>query len=215
MAKNRTFGSVMVLIYFMFLYPQPYELHNLIRMSLKPFILVICLTLMHSLSGLAQGEGSPLVYTKQFTETLHSSGLEIRQDSLENYILTNRTNPYLKNIDLYLFHPQTGKEVIVLIDENSIFPQMKFSGHITNLMNNDNDHAVAFYSLDSYFILTELGAAWAMDSQFIPKDKQEILGYSRSFYNPDSGIQVTIILLASELPILSTPRELTALRFRQ
>lgn len=184
-------------------------------MPVKIIFLAVYLTLAFTPFGHAQNDEGPLIYTQQFTNLLNSSGLEIRTDSLQNYILTDRTNPYLKDIDLYLVNPQTGEELIVLIDENSKFPQMKFSGHITNLMNNQNDHPVAFYSLDQYFILTELGAGWALDSQFIPKDQEEILGYSRSFFNPDSGVQVTVILLAAELPLLSTPSELTALRFRK
>lgn len=183
-------------------------------MPLKILIIAFTLTLSFTTHSLSQNDGNPLIYTHQFTKLLKSSGLEIRSDSLENYILTDRKNPYLQGADLYLVNPQAGTELIVFIDENTQFPQMKFSSHITNIMNNDNEHAVAFYSLDQYFILTELGAGWALDSQFIPKDQAEVLGYSRSFFNPDSGIQVTLMLFAPELPLLSTPRELMAFRFR-
>src|SRR5690606_5537091 len=182
---------------------------------MKSFLILTLLTCWLSTTCWTQNDISSIIYTRQFTKLLESSGLEIRTDSLEHYILTDKTHPYLRNIDLYLVNPQANTELIVLVDENSRFPQMKFSGHVTNLMNNEKDHTVACYSLDEYFILTELGADWAADSQFIPKDQEEVLGYSRSFFNNDSGIQVTVILLASELHLLSTPREMMAMRFQE
>lgn len=210
--------SVIVLVYFMVLFRgidfSPVDCQSvLINMKILLLSIVLCISMTDNVWS--QNEVQSIIYTQQFTNLLESSNLVIRTDSLENYILTDYSNPYLQNIDLYLTNPQAGKELIILIDENSRFPRMKFSGHITNLMNNQNDHAVAFYSLGEYFILTELGADWALDSQFIPKDKEDILGYSRSFFDGDSGIQVTLILLAEELPLLSTPRELMAIRFKE
>lgn len=180
---------------------------------MKTFLIFITLTILTVDAGWAQNEGSSLIYTRHFTDLIASTGLEIRTDSLDHYILTNKTNPYLKKSDLYLVNSQEAREFIVIIDENSMFPQIKFSGYVTNLMNNENEHEVAFYSLDKYFILTELNADWAIDSQFMLKDQDDVKGYARSFYQSDSGVQVTLILLARELPLLSTPSEMTAIRF--
>ncbi len=186
---------------------------GLFHMKIYPIISVLCLFALSS--GWAQQGNHSIIYTQQFTNLLKSSGLEILLDSLENYRLTDKSNPYLSDTDLYLVNSQEEKELIVIVDENSRFPQMKFSSHITNLMNNDNEHSVAFYSLDQYFILTQLRADWAIDGQFIPKDNPDIKVYSRSFYHGNSGIQVTLILLARELPLLNTPPEMTAFRFRE
>lgn len=177
------------------------------------FILLFKITLFTS--GWSQVTKNDIVYTRHFTEAISESGLEVHLDSLEQYLLTDYSNPYIKNVDLYLTNPQSGHEYIVIIEKNSPFPQLKFSSHVTNLMNNENEHQVAFYSLDEYFILTELHADWAADAQFVPKDNEEITGYARSFYNVELGVQVTIILLAKELPLLSTPAELMAIRFKE
>ena len=176
-------------------------------------ILLFIITLFTS--GWSQSDQTAIVYTAHFTELASASGLEIQQDSLEQYLLTDSSNPYLKNTDLYLTNPQSGREYIVIVDKSSPFPQLKFSSHVTNLMNNENEHQVAFYSLDEYFILTELHADWAADAQFVPKDQEEITGYARSFYNAETGVQVTIILLAGELPLLSTPAEMMSIRFKE
>ncbi len=182
---------------------------------MKTFLIFIALTILTYDIGWSQNDGQTLIYTRHFTDLIESVGLEIHTDSLDHYILTNKTNPYLKKSNLYLVNSQAAREYIVIIDENSMFPQIKFSGYVTNLMNNENDHQVAFYSLDKYFILTELNADWAVDAQFMLKDRVDITGYARSFYQADSGVQVTVILLARELPLLTTPSELTAIRFRE
>lgn len=180
---------------------------------MKAFLFLFIGQLAITNIGFTQISPDSLIYTRQFTELLKSANLEIRMDSLDHYVLTNKTNPYVKNTDLYLINPKNGNEFIVLVDDNSLFPHLKLSSHVTNLMDNQNDHTVAFYSLDEYFILTELRADWAMDVQFIPKDRDEITGYARSFYDANSSIQITVLLLARVFPLLSTPSELTAIRF--
>ncbi|HLU92592.1 MAG TPA: hypothetical protein VKZ54_00645, partial [Membranihabitans sp.] len=95
---------------------------------MKSFLILTLLTCCLSTTCWTQNDISSIIYTRQFTKLLESSGLEIRTDSLENYILTDKTHPYLRNIDLYLVNPQANTELIVLVDENSRFPQMKFSG---------------------------------------------------------------------------------------
>ncbi|MBY5957772.1 hypothetical protein KUV50_06505 [Membranicola marinus] len=174
----------------------------------------ILLPLLSLTSGWSQTTGDSIWYTLPFTTLMENTGIEVRTDSLDHYLLTDHSNPYLGKTDLYLVNEQDEKEFIVLIDEESIFPQIKFSSHVANLMNNENDHSIAFYSLDEYFILTELRADWAADAQFLIKDQEAINGYARSFYNAETNVQVTVILLAQELPLLKTPVELTALRFK-
>lgn len=182
---------------------------------MKTFLFYILLIVLPLTCGWSQATGDTILYTRQFTTLAEKAGLEIRTDSLDHYILTDHSNPYLGKTDLYLVNTQDEKEFIVLIDEKSMFPQLKFSSHVTNLMNNENEHSVAFYSLDDYFILTELRADWAVDAQFLIKDEEDITGYARSFYNAETAVQVTIILLAHELPLLRTPAEMAAIRFKE
>lgn len=182
---------------------------------MKTFLFYILLIVIPFTDGWTQSTDHTIVYTSQFTSLIESAGLEVRTDSLDHYILTDHSNPYLGKTDLYLVNKQDEKEFIVLVDEKSMFPQLKFSSHVTNLMNNENEHSVAFYSLDEYFILKELRADWAMDAQFMVKDQQDITAYARSFYNADTSIQVTVILLARELPLLRTPAALSAIRFKE
>lgn len=182
---------------------------------MKTFLFYILLIVIPLTDGWTQSTDHAILYTSQFTSLIQSAGLEVRTDSLDHYILTDHSNPYLGKTDLYLVNNQDEKEFIVLIDEKSMFPQLKFSSHVTNLMNNENEHSVAFYSLDEYFILTELRADWAVDAQFMVKDQKDITAYARSFYNGDTGVQVTVILLAREFPLLSTPAELSAIRFKE
>lgn len=182
---------------------------------MKTFLFFITLSILTIDFGWTQNDGQAFLFTRHFTDLIESHNLVIHTDSLDHYILTNKTNPYLKSTDLYLVNPQKDQEYLVLIDENSMFPQLKFSSHVTNLMNNENEHTIAFYSLDKYFILTELRADWAMDAQFLVKDHQNVKGYARSFYRSDSDVQVTVILLAKEFPLLTTPPEMTAIRFEE
>ncbi len=182
---------------------------------MKTFLFYILLIVLPLTRGWSQSTDNAILYTSQFTTLAENAGIEVRTDSLDHYILTDHSNPYLGKTDLYLVNKQDEKEFIVIIDEKSMFPQLKFSSHVTNLMNNENEHSVAFYSLDEYFILTELHADWAVDAQFMVKDHEDIIGYARSFYKADTETQVTVILLAREFPLLSTPAELAAIRFKE
>src|SRR5690625_2011034 len=81
-------------------------------------------------------------------------------------------------------------------------------------MDNETDHTLAFYSLDDDFVSEILHADWAVDTQFIPRDQPDKTGYARSFYQEKSALQITLILLTKNLPLLSTPKEMRCLRFR-
>lgn len=80
-------------------------------------------------------------------------------------------------------------------------------------MNNSIDHAVAFYSLDPYFVVSELNADWAADCSFVPKGKEAAMGYGRSFYNEERNVQIITIIIAQDIPLLNTPTPINALRF--
>jgi|GEM_PF-3111173 len=170
--------------------------------------------LMGFLRGYSQGSSDDFYYNHTFTRFVEEFDLDFRTDSLQNYVLTSKKNKYLPKANLVLTHPESENEFIVLLDQGATFPQIVLSSHVTNLMDNEVEHTLAFYSLDPDFVSEVLHADWATDTQFIPKDQTELTGYARSFYQEKTNLQVTLILLTKNLPLLSTPKEMRALRFR-
>lgn len=163
--------------------------------------------------GYSQDTSVDFYYHKNFTKSIEKYRLDIRVDSLPHYVLSNKNNKYLKNVNLNLIQPETDNNFFVILDENPTFPQINLSSHVTNLMDNDIEHTLAFYSLDADFVSEVLNADWAVDTQFVPKDHPDLNGYARSFYNEERNLQITLILLTRDLPLLSTPMEMRSLRF--
>lgn len=165
-------------------------------------------------TGLAAQESEEMVYTRSFTKLAESLRIEVSKDSLEGYLLTDRPNKYVPKAKLRLVQPASGNEFLVVVDREGVFPHIRLGSLVTNLMDNSQEHTLAFYSLDEEYLRSVLHADWAADAQFLPKEQPDIQGYARSFYRQKDDVQITLILLAAELPLLHTPRELQAVHFK-
>lgn len=193
---------------------QDEEINDYILTMIKSGIASLLLLLIVVIQGTAQNAEDDFYYNHTFTRAIEKFQLDLRLDSLQNYVLTSKKNKYLPKADLVLVHPDSENEFIILLDQGISLPQITLSSHVTNLMDNETDHTLAFYSLDSDFVSEILHADWAVDTQFIPRDQTDQTGYARSFYREKSDLQITLILLTKNLPLLSTPREMRSLRFR-
>lgn len=153
------------------------------------------------------------IFNQHFTDLTELHDIKVDLDSLDNFVLTDKTRDFAQDWDLSLINPQNDSRILIKLKKSPPFPHITFSSAVTNLMNNSVDHAVAFYSLDQYFIASELNADWAVDCSFVPKGEESETGYGRSFYNEKRDIQIIIILIARDIPLLHTPGSINAFRF--
>lgn len=174
---------------------------------------IIYLLLLIS-TGLAAQESEEMIYTRSFTKLTESLRIEISKDSLEGYLLIDQKNKYVPKAQLRLIQPASGNEFLIVVDRKGVFPHIQLGSHVTNLMDNSQEHMLAFYSLDEEYLRSVLRADWAADAQFLPKEQPDIQGYARSFFREEDNTQITLILLAAELPLLHTPRELQSVHFK-
>lgn len=190
------------------------KINDYIFTMVKSGTVSLLLLLIFVAQAPAQNAKNDFHYNHTFTRAIEKLQLDFRIDSLQNYLLTSKKNKYLPKADLVLIHPDSQNEFIILLDQGISLPQITLSSHVTNLMDNETDHTLAFYSLDDDFVSEILHADWAVDTQFIPRDQPDKTGYARSFYQEKSDLQITLILLTKNLPLLSTPKEMRSLRFR-
>ena len=70
---------------------------------MKAFFILL-FNVLFLISSWSQSDPAAILYTRQFTELVAASGLEFYQDSLEQYLLTDQLNPYIKNTERQFFH---------------------------------------------------------------------------------------------------------------